>query len=305
MPARPDLTDIKSLTPFFAGYSAASIRHWRTREVNSIPKLDQVILQEWTQRPGKDGFGFTMIPRYRVLELDEAGLYQIRVFTQLEEGGDGGFIEEPTIQPMPSGTRIDYIPFIFLNPGDLMPDVSKSPLIDLADVNKDGKPDILAGGYLGDDFIWYRSNGDGNFARVVIDASANGAHSLVAGDVDGDGDNDLLSAWQDGNTIAWYENKGNDNFTWHAIDTNARRARAVIATDLDKDGDMDALAASVDNDSVVWHRNDGKGNFSRVVVDNKLDGAYGLFVVDMNKDGKLDILATARMGHQVVLYRRN
>jgi len=63
-------------------------------------------------------------------------------------------------------------------------------------VNKDGKPDILAGGYQADDFIYYRSTGGGNFARVVVDANANGAHSIVAGDVDKDGDNDFVASMQ-------------------------------------------------------------------------------------------------------------
>lgn len=134
MPAIPDLLDVSSLVPFFAGYSAPNIRSWRTQETNGIPKLDQVILQEFVQQPAEDGFGFVTVPRYRVLELDAAGLYQIRIFVQTGDG-DGEFAEQARIRPMPSGTRIDYIPFIFLNPGDLMPDVTKSPLVDLADVN--------------------------------------------------------------------------------------------------------------------------------------------------------------------------
>jgi hypothetical protein len=134
MPATPDLLDESSLIPFFAGYSAASIRMWRTREFSGIPKLDQVILQEFTQRPAEDGFGFDIVPRYRVLELDNAGFYQIRLFTATGPD-DAEFMEQPTIKPMPSGSRIDYIPFIFLNPGDLMPDLTKPPLLDLADVN--------------------------------------------------------------------------------------------------------------------------------------------------------------------------
>lgn len=134
MPAKPDLMDTSSLVPFFAGYSAPNIRSWRTREINGLPKLDQVILQEWVQQAAEDGFGFTTIPRYRVLELDDAGLYQIRIFVQ-SGPGDDEFSQQPTIRPMPNGGRIDYIPFIFLNPGDLMPDVTKPPLIDLADVN--------------------------------------------------------------------------------------------------------------------------------------------------------------------------
>lgn len=134
MPARPDLRDSSSLVPFFCGYSAQNIRSWRTREVNGVPKLDQVILQEWVQRPAADGFGFTVVARYRVLELDEQGFYQVRVFVQ-SGNDDASYTEEARIQPKPTAQRIDYIPFVFFNAGDLMPDVSKPPLLDLADMN--------------------------------------------------------------------------------------------------------------------------------------------------------------------------
>ena len=51
MPSQIDLRDPASRVPFFCGYSAQNIRSWRTREVNGVPKLDQVILQEWVQKP--------------------------------------------------------------------------------------------------------------------------------------------------------------------------------------------------------------------------------------------------------------
>ena len=134
MPTTPDLMNSTSLIPWFAGYSAASIRSWRTRDFNGIPKLDQVILEEFIQKPAPDGFGFIWVPRYRVLELDVAGLYQVRIFNQTGPG-DTDYGQIDTIQPKPTGQRIDYIPFIFINSGDLMPDITKSPILDLVDVN--------------------------------------------------------------------------------------------------------------------------------------------------------------------------
>lgn len=134
MPQKPNPGDPTTYLPFFAGYAAQNIRDWRMREFNGVPKLDQVILQEWVQRPADDGFGFTMATRYRVLELDEAGFYRVRVFVS-SGPGDGDYVEESVIQPRPNGKPIDYIPFVFFGPGDLMPDVSKPPLLDLADTN--------------------------------------------------------------------------------------------------------------------------------------------------------------------------
>ena len=134
MPQKANPGDPTTYLPYFVGYAAQNIRLWRTREVAGVPKLDQVILQEWVQRPADDGFGFTMATRYRVLELDEAGFYRVRVFTS-SGPGDGDYTEEPAIQPRPNGKPIDFIPFVFFGPGDLQPDVTKPPLLDLADTN--------------------------------------------------------------------------------------------------------------------------------------------------------------------------
>ena len=144
--------------------------------------------------------------------------------------------------------------------------------LSLGDVNKDNKPDIMAGGYLADDFIWYRSTGGGNFARVVIDANANGAHSIVTGDVDNDGDNDLVTSWQDGHTIAWYENNGG-NFTRRIIDTKSMRAKRAEMADMDEDGDIDIVTASFGNHQIAWHENNGNDNFTKHVIDTQARGA--------------------------------
>lgn len=123
---------IESDLPHFAGYSAASIRNWRYRFADGAPKVDQIILYEEQERPSSDGFGSTRVPCYRVLELDAEGLYFVRFF---RTSAEGEFVEDPPEFPLPNGSRIDYIPFIFISATDLRAEIERSPIIDMVDVN--------------------------------------------------------------------------------------------------------------------------------------------------------------------------
>ena len=118
---------------YMRGYPAESICNWRTADIDGKEMLEQVILSEKGNKVNDDGFGCTEYERYRVLELDEEGKYRVRVFV---EGRDvDTFILEDEYVPTKRGERLDYIPFQFFGPTDLSPNVEKSPLIDLANVN--------------------------------------------------------------------------------------------------------------------------------------------------------------------------
>lgn len=123
---------IESELPHLAGYSALAIRNWRYRFDGGMPKVDQVILYEESEQPSPDGFGSKRVPGYRVLELDQEGLYYVRFFVS---NGEGEFVEMPPEFPMPDGGRIDYIPFVFMSALDLRAEIEKSPIIDMVDVN--------------------------------------------------------------------------------------------------------------------------------------------------------------------------
>lgn len=118
---------------YMRGYPAESITSWRTRDVDGKAVLDQIILSEKANKIADDGFGSEEYERYRVLELDEENKYRVSVYV---EGRDlDTFLLDDQYEPTKRGERLDYIPFQFFGPTDLSPDVEKSPLIDLANVN--------------------------------------------------------------------------------------------------------------------------------------------------------------------------
>lgn len=118
--------------PWIAGYEARDIRCWRTRTVAGRRIVDQIILHERIEVPGDTEFGFKYESQYRVLDLDD-GYYRIRIFAETD-GGETYQVGED-ILPTVNGQRLRYIPFIFVGPTDLRPDITRSPILDLVDVN--------------------------------------------------------------------------------------------------------------------------------------------------------------------------
>lgn len=116
---------------YLVGYTETNIVNWRTRVVDSVTIVDQVVLKEEYIKPAEDGFGSEVSDRYRVLELDDNLAYFQRVFTKL----DGGEWSMELIEPTNRGQRLGFIPFNFIGPFALSPDIQKPILLDLINVN--------------------------------------------------------------------------------------------------------------------------------------------------------------------------
>jgi hypothetical protein len=116
------------LRPTMQIYKTEDILNWKFRKVNNKNVLSRVVLQELFVAPDpNDEWVDKTEPRYRVLDLDEANLYRVRVFRigrdQREE-----LVEGP-IYPLMNGKPLDYIPFYF------NADFEEPPMIDLIDAN--------------------------------------------------------------------------------------------------------------------------------------------------------------------------
>ena len=178
----------------------------------------------------------------------------------------------------------------------------------VADLDGDGRPDVLAASSGDDRVVWFRNeDGAGAFgpARNVTE-DADAVVAVFAADVDGDGDLDVLSASTNDDTVAWHENlDGAGGFGPRRVITAAAgTARAVFAADLDGDGDLDVLFAAASTDTVAWHENvDGAGTFGpERVLTAEADGPYAAFAADIDGDGDLDVVACANNADQVLWF---
>ena len=120
---------------YFRGYTVEAIINYRTRNVGGVMMLDQVILQEEEEMPAEDNFGSESRIVYRVLMLDDDGLYKVCIYTEMQSSaGERGFALIEEYEPKNRGERMDYIPFQFISHVGLTPQYQKSPILDLVNV---------------------------------------------------------------------------------------------------------------------------------------------------------------------------
>jgi len=172
--------------------------------------------------------------------------------------------------------------------------------MDFADVDGDGRGDVLLGASSEGSFTWWQQPADlaTPWKRHII-AWQDGATHPRAADLNGDGMPDVIGSAGHGNGVYWYAAPGWEK---HVIDESVRDVHAFDAADLDQDGDIDCAGCSYSQHVVLWWENLGNATFRphRIATDQE---AYDLKIADLDADGRLDILLAGRRDENVVWYR--
>lgn len=119
------------LRPAIKTYDAKCIINWRYARVLNAKVLVRVVLKE-SADISTDEFEEKTEDRYRVLDLDDAGLYRQRVF-RIDDKGNDELVDE--VYPVMNGQPLNYLPFIIIGANGIALDVEEPPLIDLVDAN--------------------------------------------------------------------------------------------------------------------------------------------------------------------------
>lgn len=114
--------------PFASLYTFESILNWRTERIANRMMLTLMVLAE-TYEERADEFTAEEKSQIRVLRLD--GVYVQEVW---REGASGWEIKESTT-PLMNGRPMPFIPFVLCGAQDVGPEVTKPPLLDMADLN--------------------------------------------------------------------------------------------------------------------------------------------------------------------------
>jgi hypothetical protein len=182
--------------------------------------------------------------------------------------------------------------------------------VDVADVDGDGRLDVLVAAWDGQEIAWWR-NQPGNpiaWTRHQVGYQFAGAHSVHAADLDDDGDLDVLGAAADQGEVTWWRNDGGTPLAWteFPIRTGFAGARAARAADIDDDGDLDAVAICAGG-RVAWWSNDGGSPlaWTEQTIDYSFAGGHGLDVADLDGDGDLDVLGAGYNCHDIAWWRND
>jgi antibiotic biosynthesis monooxygenase (ABM) superfamily enzyme len=181
-----------------------------------------------------------------------------------------------------------------------------------ADLDGDGRLDLVSSDTTNDNLYWFHNPGKGEFRRHFIARNDPGwFERLAVGDVNGDGRPDVVVVKNRAGDVLWFENGGKptDGKPWkrHVITKGGLTgAYDVALADLDGAGRLDVAASCWKGNQFVWFKNPGNpekaGAWARYVIDDKVAETRTIRAADFNRDGKPDLLGTAAAANLVVWY---
>lgn len=195
-------------------------------------------------------------------------------------------------QPAVSGKEVHFTKHIITN--DFI-----SEGVAVADVNKDGKIDIIAGAYWFEAPAWTKHMITSQQQYDPATAFSNSFLNFAL-DVDQDGWIDQVRISLPGEEVVWYQNPGTKPGYWtmHLILTNAGNESPAFA-DVDGDGRPDIVCNDPVSKEMLWMKSPAvKGDtvWKKYLIASGETGTnrytHGLGWIDMNGDGRKDVVIT-------------
>jgi FG-GAP-like repeat len=163
----------------------------------------------------------------------------------------------------------------------------------VADLDADGKPDLISFEFAPYAMVWRRNTGSGFLAPVTLQSMVN-TPGFLPGDMNEDGIVDIVMSYGDGGA-QWLRGLGNGAFAAASVLIPAVNPTAGPLTDInladrDGDGDLDITLTGLFYENTAPHKKAG------VRVEewsgSNPTGAAALAVGDVNNDGKADLVVT-------------
>jgi hypothetical protein len=172
-----------------------------------------------------------------------------------------------------------------------------------ADVNGDGKLDLICANYGANTLSVLTNNGSGVFGSNATLNVGSGPNSVIAADINGNGKVDLICANFGnglGNTLSVLTNNGSGVFGSNATLNVGSGPSSVIAADVNGDGKLDLICANgTFPGTLSVLTNNSRGGFVLASTPGVGNLPQSVVAVDVNGDGKLDLTCVNRGANTV------
>ncbi|WP_440225229.1 FG-GAP repeat domain-containing protein [Dokdonella sp. MW10] len=165
-----------------------------------------------------------------------------------------------------------------------------------ADVNGDGRPDLVTGNGFSSDISVLLAQPGGGFADPLTVTLGNvevGYVAVALGDLDGDGHVDLVANGYAAGQVETWRGDGQGGFTPSTVLTETGSGgvwtRALAVADIDGDGHLDIVAGSREVERIVVFRGDGAGAFPAPQAYVVGAGPVAIVARDLDGDGHVDL----------------
>jgi hypothetical protein len=189
--------------------------------------------------------------------------------------------------------------------------------IEVADLNGDGKLDVVTANFGDGTIQWFAGHGDGTFSPAATIPVGNGPDSIAIADLNGDGHPDIVvansgaapfdTATPNGNTLSILFGNGDGTFQPRVDIPTPALPQDVAVADMNGDGHPDLLTANRTDNSISEWLNNGDGTFTFDPAGHvpMVFRPSALAVGDVNLDGKPDIAVANNGSNRVTVLLGN
>jgi hypothetical protein len=168
-----------------------------------------------------------------------------------------------------------------------------------ADVNNDGRMDLIASDYGSNVVRIYRNDVNGHFYALASLSAGTNPVGVKAADFNGDGNIDIVVANYTSESIGVYLGNGDGTFGTATTYNVAGGPYDLDVADIDGDGDVDVAVSMQVGDGVNVYLNNGTGTLESPVFFAGGNNPRGIVLADFNGDRKIDIATANNFGNNV------
>ena len=171
-----------------------------------------------------------------------------------------------------------------------------------ADINGDGKMDLITANFGASSVSVLTNNGSGGFIAAGTNyAVGNNPFAVIAADLNGDGRLDLICANYGDNTLTVLTNSGSGRFVVSGTYPVGAGPLSIKAIDVNNDGKLDIVSANANNNTVSVLTNNGIGGLVLAHTYSVGSSPRSLVTADVNGDGRLDIITGNSGGSSITV----